>query len=147
MPLDLAVLQQLTAGAAWPACSICICSCTSCNLHSGGTPHTTLHSGLLVTNIARLTHASPDTTSGDCLQLLIGFSKDVSRLRARYMSTLPRGGTSHSVLVTDIPCVDGLGVEEPKDAADKHSAKRGDGFKVRQGGWGVAVTHRANTAG
>lgn len=43
------------------------------------------------------------------LQLLVGFSKDVSRLRARYMSTLPRGGESHSVLITDIPCVDGVG--------------------------------------
>lgn len=43
------------------------------------------------------------------LQLLVGFSKDVSRLRARHMSTLPRGGESHSVLITDIPCVDGVG--------------------------------------
>lgn len=47
------------------------------------------------------------------MQLLVGFSNDVSRLRARFMSTLPRGGTSHSVLITDIPCVDGLGAKEP----------------------------------
>lgn len=47
------------------------------------------------------------------LQLLVGFSNDVSRLRARYISTRPRGGVSHSVLITDIPCVDGLGAKEP----------------------------------
>ncbi|KAF8065514.1 CSC1-like protein [Scenedesmus sp. PABB004] len=46
-------------------------------------------------------------------QLLIAFSRDVSRLRARYMSTLPRGATSHSVLVTDIPAVDGVGAHAP----------------------------------
>jgi hypothetical protein len=37
------------------------------------------------------------------LQLLFMFSKDVSRLRARYLSILPRGGTTHTVLITDIP--------------------------------------------
>ncbi|KAF6257824.1 late exocytosis, associated with Golgi transport-domain-containing protein [Scenedesmus sp. NREL 46B-D3] len=47
------------------------------------------------------------------LALLVGFSNDVSRLRARYISTRPRGGVSHSVLITDIPCVDGLGAKEP----------------------------------
>lgn len=47
------------------------------------------------------------------LALLLAFSKDISRLRARYISTQPRGGVSHSVLVTDIPCVDGVGSALP----------------------------------
>lgn len=34
------------------------------------------------------------------LQLLLAFSKDISRLRARYLSMQPRGTTSHTVLVT-----------------------------------------------
>jgi hypothetical protein len=41
-----------------------------------------------------------------CLQLLLFFSKDVSKIRARFIATLPRGGTSHTVLITDIPGVD-----------------------------------------
>ena len=36
-------------------------------------------------------------------QLLLNFSNDISRLRAKFLSTLPRGATSHSVLVTDVP--------------------------------------------
>jgi hypothetical protein len=35
------------------------------------------------------------------------------------MSTLARGGTSHSVLITDIPCVDGLGAKEPSRSGSK----------------------------
>jgi hypothetical protein len=34
------------------------------------------------------------------VQLLLGFSRDVSRLRARYISMQPRGTVSHTVLVT-----------------------------------------------
>jgi hypothetical protein len=49
-----------------------------------------------------------------CLQLLLAFSRDISRLRARYISMLPRGTTSHTVLVTDIPCLDGMGSTPPK---------------------------------
>ena len=49
-----------------------------------------------------------------CLQLLLAFSRDISRLRARYISMLPRGTTSHTVLVTDIPCLDGVGSTPPK---------------------------------
>ena len=45
-----------------------------------------------------------------CLQLLFMFSKDVSRLRARYLSILPHGGTTHTVLITDIPGLDTGGV-------------------------------------
>jgi hypothetical protein len=62
------------------------------------------------------------------LQLLVGFSNDVSRLRARFMSTLPRGGTSHSVLITDIPCVDGLGAKEPSRSGNC-SATEPAGYK------------------
>jgi len=36
------------------------------------------------------------------LQLLLAFSKDISRLRARYISMLPRGTTSHTVLITGV---------------------------------------------
>eukprot|EP00878_Enallax_costatus_P008398 GHUV01008778.1.p1 GENE.GHUV01008778.1~~GHUV01008778.1.p1 ORF type:complete len:750 (+),score=167.74 GHUV01008778.1:924-3173(+) len=57
--------------------------------------------------------------SAVALVLLLGFSKDVSRLRARFMSTLPRGGESHSVLITDIPCLDGHGAAAPVKAMNK----------------------------
>eukprot|EP00879_Flechtneria_rotunda_P004428 GHRR01004679.1.p1 GENE.GHRR01004679.1~~GHRR01004679.1.p1 ORF type:complete len:579 (+),score=136.57 GHRR01004679.1:246-1982(+) len=63
------------------------------------------------------------------LALLQAFSNDVSRLRARYISTIPRGGPSHSVLVTDIPCVDGVGalpgVGAVRRVADKMEAHLG----------------------
>lgn len=39
-------------------------------------------------------------------QLLFAYSQGVSKLRAKFISTLPRGGTSHTVLVTDIPGID-----------------------------------------
>lgn len=35
------------------------------------------------------------------------------------MSTLPRGCASHSVLVTDIPCLDGQDAAAPKKAVKK----------------------------
>lgn len=52
--------------------------------------------------------------SAVALLLLLAFSRDISRLRARYISMLPRGSTSHTVLVTDIPCIDGVGAAAPK---------------------------------
>jgi hypothetical protein len=39
------------------------------------------------------------------LILLLWYSRDISNLRARFMSTLPRGGPSHTVLYTDVPGV------------------------------------------
>jgi hypothetical protein len=39
------------------------------------------------------------------LMLLLWYSRDISGLRARFMSTLPRGGPSHTVLYTDVPGV------------------------------------------
>lgn len=60
------------------------------------TLHTTNHTRLPPTG--HLPHRPPWTA-----QLLHSFSKDVSKLRARFLSTLPRGATSHSVLVTDVP--------------------------------------------
>jgi hypothetical protein len=85
---QLCSTQQLQAHLL-PASFTCACSCA---------------------HLARFAHFAH---FAGLLQLLVGFSNDVSRLRARYMSTVPRGGTSHSVLITDIPCVDGLGAKEP----------------------------------
>jgi len=44
------------------------------------------------------------------MALLFMFSKDVSRLRARYLSILPHGGTTHTILLTDIPGLETGGV-------------------------------------
>eukprot|EP00882_Tetradesmus_deserticola_P001118 GHRQ01001211.1.p1 GENE.GHRQ01001211.1~~GHRQ01001211.1.p1 ORF type:complete len:784 (+),score=334.19 GHRQ01001211.1:817-3168(+) len=79
------------------------------------------------------------------LALLLGFSNDVSRLRARYISTRPRGGVSHSVLITDIPCVDGLGAKEPpkRSGAMQPSDQRMD---AELGGKGAVSGHHGYTA-
>jgi hypothetical protein len=37
------------------------------------------------------------------LQLLWDFNQDLSRLRITFMATVPKGGPSHTILVTDIP--------------------------------------------
>ncbi len=37
------------------------------------------------------------------VQLLWGFSTDVSKMRAKFITTLPRGGSNHTVLFTDVP--------------------------------------------
>ncbi|WIA16520.1 hypothetical protein OEZ85_013198 [Tetradesmus obliquus] len=82
------------------------------------------------------------------LGLLVGFSNDVSRLRARFMSTLPRGGTSHSVLITDIPCVDGLGAKEPSKsgAATEPAGYKEERLDAELGGKGSVSGHHGYTA-
>uniref|UniRef100_A0A383WQ20 ERD4-related membrane protein n=1 Tax=Tetradesmus obliquus TaxID=3088 RepID=A0A383WQ20_TETOB len=82
------------------------------------------------------------------LGLLVGFSNDVSRLRARFMSTLPRGGTSHCVLITDIPCVDGLGAKEPSKsgAATEPAGYKEERLDAELGGKGSVSGHHGYTA-
>jgi hypothetical protein len=64
-----------------------------------------MHYSMGCAGIMMYTHLVDASTICTCvlcehLQLLLAFSRDISRLRARYISMLPRGSTSHTVLVT-----------------------------------------------
>ena len=66
--------------------------------------------------------------------MLFNFSKDVSRLRARYLSTLPRGGVTQTVLFTDIPGVGGAGLVSKVSKTAKKMASQIAPADAEEGG-------------
>jgi hypothetical protein len=86
------------------------------------------------------------------LLLLLWYSRDISALRARFMSTLPRGGPSHTVLYTDVPGVKhgtiGANPVVSKIATSPVATKVGGAFsKARTSGAGGSSSGGALSGG